>query len=57
MTDGNESRVGVACIQMQPEIGAKTRNVAHSVGLVAEIEQELAWLGSLFASYRQTKEP
>ena len=36
MTDGNESRVGVACIQMQPEIGAKARNVAHSVGLIEE---------------------
>jgi len=28
MTDGNESRVGVACIQMQPEIGAYLKRCA-----------------------------
>ena len=36
MTTGNESRVNVACIQMQPEVGAKARNVAHSVELIEQ---------------------
>jgi N-carbamoylputrescine amidase len=36
MTTGNESRVSVACIQMQPEVGAKASNVAHSVELIEQ---------------------
>jgi predicted amidohydrolase len=36
MTTGNESRVGVACVQMQPEVGAKARNLAHSVELIEQ---------------------
>jgi N-carbamoylputrescine amidase len=36
MTVGNESRVGVACIQMQPEVGAKARNVARATELIGE---------------------
>jgi N-carbamoylputrescine amidase len=34
MTTGNESRVGVACVQMNPEVGDKARNVARSVELI-----------------------
>ena len=36
MTTGNESRVNVACIQMQPEVGEKARNVTHSVELIEQ---------------------
>jgi predicted amidohydrolase len=36
MTAGNESRVGVGCIQMQPEVGAKSRNVAHAIELIEQ---------------------
>lgn len=36
MTTDNESRVSVACVQMQPEVGAKAHNVAHSVELIGE---------------------
>ncbi|CAB3761412.1 nitrilase family protein [Paraburkholderia humisilvae] len=36
MTAGNESRLGVACIQMQPEVGAKSRNVAHATELIEQ---------------------
>jgi predicted amidohydrolase len=36
MTTGNESRVTVACVQMCPEVGAKVRNVAHSIELIEQ---------------------
>jgi N-carbamoylputrescine amidase len=36
MNSGNESRVAVACIQMQPEVGAKARNVAHATELIEQ---------------------
>ncbi|GAB2882467.1 nitrilase family protein [Paraburkholderia jirisanensis] len=44
MSAGNESRVkltgkatcSVACIQMQPEVGAKARNVAHATELIMQ---------------------
>ncbi|MDB5788457.1 hypothetical protein [Caballeronia mineralivorans] len=36
MSIGHESRIGVACIQMQLEMGEKARNVAQSVELVRQ---------------------
>jgi len=36
MTTGNESNVTVACVQMCPEVGAKVRNVAHSIELIEQ---------------------
>ncbi|MFC0401280.1 nitrilase family protein [Paraburkholderia rhizosphaerae] len=36
MTSGKESRLSVACIQMQPEVGAKSRNVAHAIELIEQ---------------------
>ncbi len=36
MTTGNESSLTVACIQMQPEVGSKAHNVAHSVDLIGQ---------------------
>jgi predicted amidohydrolase len=36
MSTGNESKVGVACIQMEPEVGAKARNVARTIALIEE---------------------
>jgi predicted amidohydrolase len=36
MTTRNESEVAVACIQMEPEVGAKARNVARATGLIEE---------------------
>ena len=36
MTTGNESTIGVACIQMNPEVGDKARNVARSVDLIEQ---------------------
>lgn len=34
MTTGNESTLGVACVQMHPHIGNKAENVARSVALI-----------------------
>ena len=44
MTSGNESVVGVACLQMRPEVGEKARNVAHSVELIGQAHAQGARL-------------
>src|ERR1700709_578507 len=36
MTRGNESRVGVACIHMQPQGGGNAGNMAHSAELIEQ---------------------
>ncbi|TDQ89477.1 putative amidohydrolase [Paraburkholderia silvatlantica] len=36
MKTGHESKLCVACVQMHPEVGAKARNVSHSLELIEQ---------------------
>jgi N-carbamoylputrescine amidase len=44
MTTGNESKLSVACVQMLPEVGAKARNVSHSLQLIEQAHERGAGL-------------